>query len=289
VEEEDDDDDDDEGDEDDHGDEDDDDKELPSCAGHFDRLDGEYAPKPTSQARVYVYHGESVVASWSGTPLLQQDGDSKLWDNVFAAGKRSRQLELDDSSETEGRRTPKRIPRIVLSAPSDGEDGGVSEEIRLQPSRTLLSSEVERPRRQLRSSHPHTISSPQSPKRLLKKLRVSRTAVHLPQCEDPFFAGRLAATSVIMVREGLLAEAERLGRWSVNLVGKKQWDKMVECYDSAPRLDSDDRNWMASMLDDVHTSLRPVDEERAAELRAMSSEWQVMGILPKRSASPEAT
>jgi hypothetical protein len=177
----------------------------------------------------------------------------------------------------------------VLSAPSDEEDGGRVSDTRLQPSRTVLSSEVERPRRQLRNSRPLTPSSPQSPKRLLKKLRVSRTAVHLPECEDPFFAGRLAATSVIMVRDGLLAEAERLGRWSVNLVGKKQWDRMVECYGSAPRLDSEDRNWMASMLDDVHTSLRPVDEEKAAELRGMSSEWQVMGILPKRSASPEAT
>jgi hypothetical protein len=92
-----------------------------------------------------------------------------------------------------------------------------------------------------------------------------------------------------MAREGLLAEADKLGRWSVNLVGKKQWDKMVECYASAPRLDSDDRNWMACLLDDVHTSLHPVDEEKAAELRGMSSEWQVMGILPRRSMTPEPT
>jgi hypothetical protein len=272
--------------EDNHGDDGDNDDELPSCTGHFDQLDVEHNPKPAPQARVYVYHGKSIVASWSGTPLLQQNEDSQIWDSVFASRKRSGQFELDDSSETEGRRTPKRDPRIVLSVPSDEEENEVPEII--PPSRRTLSSEVEHPRRQLRNSRSPT-SSPPSPKRLLKKLRASRTAVHLPECEDPFFAGRLAATSVIMVREGLLAEADKLGRWSVNLVGKKQWDKMVECYASAPRLNSDDRNWMACLLDDVHTSLQPVDEEKAAELRGMSSEWQVMGILPRRSMTPEPT
>jgi hypothetical protein len=195
---------------------------------------------------------------------------------------------LEEDSETEGRRTPKRSPRIALSAPSDEEDeedGEVSDG--LPPSRTVK-LEVEEPRRSLRLSHPPT-SSPNPPMCMLRRLRVSRTAVQIPKCEDPFFAGRLAATSVIMVHDGLFAEADRLGRWSVNLVGKKMWDKMAECYGSAPRLVTDDRNWMSSLLDDVHTRLRLIDEERAAELRGMSLKWQDMGIIPKRSMTPEAT
>lgn len=261
-------------------------EEPPSCVGHFDRLDVEYTSKP-AQARVYVYHDERRVATWSGTPLLQQNEASQHRDSVAAAMRRSGQLELDDS-EMEGRGTPRGGPRIILSAPSDGQDEKAPD--RLAPS-TTFSSGVEGSRRQLRKrSNPPSPSSPQSPRRVLKKLRVSRTAVHLPESEDPFFAGRLAATSVIMVRDGLLAEAERLGRWSVDLVGKKQWDRMVECYGSSSRLDTDNHNWMASLFDDVHTSLQPIDEEKAAQLQGMTLEWQDMGILPRRSATPsEAT
>lgn len=69
-------------------------------------------------------------------------------------------------------------------------------------------------------------------------------------------------------------------------MGKREWDKMVENFGSAPRLDGDDADWMASMLDDVDTALRSIDEERAAELRGMRLEWQHMGVLPRRSMSP---
>jgi len=214
------------------------DNEPTSCVGHFDRLDVEYAPKPTKQARAYVFYDENPVASWSGTPLLQQNEFSQRWDAMVADRKRASELGLlEDSSETEGRRSP-------------------------------------------RHSHPPT-SPPHSPMQVLKRLQTSRTAVHRPEYEDLFFAGRLASTSVIMVHDGQPAEAERLGRWSVDLVGKKAWDKMVEMYSPGSRLETDDKNWMSSMLDDVHTWLRPIDDERAAELRTMISRWQDMDILPK--------
>lgn len=181
-------------------------------------------------------------------------------------------------------------PCIVVLEPSDSEDDQESddqesddqESDRLAPSRTISSGVKDPHQRQQRNSHPPSAS----PKSILKKLRVSHTATLLPGGEDPFFAGRLAATSVIMVREGQLAEAKRLGRWSVDLVGKREWDKMVENFGSAPRLDGDDADWMASMLDDVDTALRSIDEERAAELRGMRLEWQHMGVLPRRSMSP---
>jgi hypothetical protein len=47
--------------------------EPTSCVGHFDRLDVEHTAKPTSQARVYVFLDEHAIATWSGTPLLQQN------------------------------------------------------------------------------------------------------------------------------------------------------------------------------------------------------------------------
>jgi hypothetical protein len=262
------------------------DQEPASCIGHFDRLDVEHAPKPTKQARVYVFYDENPVASWSGTPLLQQNKASQRWDSVVADRKRARELGLlEDSSETEGRRTPPLPPptsgpSIVLSAPSDEEEEDDDEQSDgLPPSRTL-ETKVEEPRRSPRHSHPPTTSSQHSPMQMLKRLRVSRNAVRRPEYEDPFIACRLAATSVLMVHDGLLAEAERLGRWSVDLVGKRAWDKNVEVYISAPRLETDDGDWMSSMLDDVHTSLRSIDEERAAELRGMISRWQEMDILP---------
>jgi hypothetical protein len=249
------------------------DQEPASCIGHFDRLDVEHAPKPTKQARVYVFYDENPVASWSGTPLLQQNKASQRWDSVVADRKRARELGLlEDSSETEGRRTPPLPPptsgpSIVLSAPSDEEEEDDDEQSDgLPPSRTL-ETKVEEPRRSPRHSHPPTTSSQHSPMQMLKRLRVSRNAVRRPEYEDPFIACRLAATSVLMVHDGLLAEAERLGRWSVDLVGKRAWDKNVEVY-------------ISSMLDDVHTSLRSIDEERAAELRGMISRWQEMDILP---------
>jgi hypothetical protein len=262
---------------------DDDENEPTSCIGHFDRMDAEYAPKPTKQARVYVFYDEDPVASWSGTPLLQQNEVSRRWDAMVADRKRARELGLlEDSSETEGRRTPPGgAPRIVLSGPSDEEeDDQENEEVpdETSPSRTL-ESQVEAPRRSPRHSQPPTTPSPHSPMDMLKAVRAARTAVH--RYEDPFLAGRLAATSVIMVHDGQLAEAKRLGRWSVDLVGNKEWDKMVDMYGPEPRLKTDDKNWMSSMLDDVHNSLRPIDELRAAELRRMILEWQDMDILPK--------
>ena len=168
------------------------------------------------QPKVYVFHGERVVATWAGSALLQHAEVAQRWDSVCAdtaadadvaaATERSTgQSEVEDSSETEGRRTPVRGPPcIVVLEPSDSEDDQESddqesddqESDRLAPSRTISSGVKDPHQRQQRNSHPPSAS----PKSILKKLRVSHTATLLPGYEDPFFAGRLAATSVIMVR-----------------------------------------------------------------------------------------
>lgn len=79
-----------------------------------------------------------------------------------------------------------------------------------------------------------------SPRSTLMGLRVPRNEMkQILEAQDPYFAGRLAATSVILMRDELMDDAKRLGQWSVALVGKRAWVKMVESYTSAPRDEND--------------------------------------------------
>jgi hypothetical protein len=78
-----------------------------------------------------------------------------------------------------------------------------------------------------------------APWNILTSLRVSDDAERRPQAEDLYFASRLAATCVIMLRDGLEDAARVLGQWSIDLVGRRLWYKMVESYITTPRDDND--------------------------------------------------
>ena len=236
-------------------------------------VDVEYTPKAVAQAQVWVIHDERTDDAWTNPPLLQNNRNSRRRASGAAAaatGRSIRRLESEASeeeSETEGRRTPTR------------EEAASNEEYDDEPVDGLpLSSRTS----ELEAEETPTSSS-QSPRRMLKKLRVSHTAVRIPQAEDPYFAGRLVQISTFMIHDGQLVEATRLGRWGVDLVGKKEWDKWVEYYGPEPRLETDNGDFVALLLLDIDNNLRPIDEARAEELRGMSLEWQAMGILPRRS------
>lgn len=250
--------------------------EPPSCFGHFDRLDVEYTPKPAAQAQVWVIHDGRSEDAWTNPPLLQNNRNSRRWDSSAAAAaatERSiRHYSDPEESETEGRRTPTREGEVGFDVGEEEDDDEAPDEDPLSSRASSLEAEEDTP-----------TLSPQSPRRMLKKLRVSHTAVRVPQAEDPYFAGRLAQMSLLMIHDGHMVEAKRLGRWGIDLVGEKEWDKVVEYYGSEPRLETDNGDLMVLILLDVDINLRPIDEARAEELRGMSLEWQDMGILPRRS------
>lgn len=74
-----------------------------------------------------------------------------------------------------------------------------------------------------------------APWNILTSLRVLDEAERQPQAEDPYFAARLASTCVILLRDGLEEAAQVLGQWSINLVGRRHWYRMVENYLTTPR------------------------------------------------------
>jgi hypothetical protein len=78
-----------------------------------------------------------------------------------------------------------------------------------------------------------------APWNILTSLRVSDDAERQPQAEDLYFASRLAATCVIMLRDELEDAARVLGQWSIDLVGRRLWYKIVESYITTPRDDND--------------------------------------------------
>jgi len=270
------------GDEEEHGDNDNGDdnaNEPTSCFGHFDRLDVEYTPKPAAQVMIRVIHDWRVDDAWTSPPLLMDGGRSRRQDSVATTAAAAAERSI---KRWEGRRTPTGDTHIVFDMSSDVEDDDEAPD-RTSLSRTM-SLEAEDPQQEQYDPPSPTLPS-HSPRRVLKKLRRSHTAVRILRAEDPYFAGRLAQISVFMIHEGQMVEAERLGRWSVDLVGKYEWDRKVEDYGSEPRLETDNGELVNLLLDDLDMNLSPVDEARAAELRGMSLEWQDMGILPRRSTT----
>jgi hypothetical protein len=74
-----------------------------------------------------------------------------------------------------------------------------------------------------------------APWNILTSLRVSRDAERQPEAEDPYYAARLAATCVILLRDEKEEAAKVLGQWSIDLVGRRLWYRMVEAYITTPR------------------------------------------------------
>ena len=112
-------------------------------------------------------------------------------------------------------------------------------------------------------------------------LQVSTSTERISAAEDPYFAGRLAATSVILARDGLMHEAVKLGQWSVDLVGQHEWDKMIDSHVAAPRDENDNGEWMAGLLAEVDTHLANIDLSKVMELRELVVELQRKAILPE--------
>jgi len=119
-----------------------------------------------------------------------------------------------------------------------------------------------------------------APWNLLTSLRVSSDAERQPQAEDLYFAGRLAATCVILLRDGMTDAAKVLGQWSIDLVGRRCWYKMVETHITTPRDEKDDGAWIAYLLGEVDINLPKFDEAKAKELRDFVGELQEFGIVP---------
>lgn len=115
---------------------------------------------------------------------------------------------------------------------------------------------------------------------MLECLQVTGSAERTPAAEGPYFAGRLAAVSVILLRDGRMREAKMLGQWSVNLVGKQSWDKMVDIHECAPRDVNDNGEWMAGMLEEVDIHLWHIDSGKVMQLRELVLDLQIKGILP---------
>jgi hypothetical protein len=78
-----------------------------------------------------------------------------------------------------------------------------------------------------------------APWNILTSLRISDDAERQPQAEDLYFASRLAATCVILLRDELEDAAKVLGQWSIDLVGRRHWYKMVESYITTPKDEND--------------------------------------------------
>jgi len=74
-----------------------------------------------------------------------------------------------------------------------------------------------------------------APWNILTSLRISSDAERQPEAEDPYYAARLAATCVILLRDEKEEAAKVLGQWSIDLVGRRLWYRMVEAYITTPR------------------------------------------------------
>lgn len=122
-------------------------------------------------------------------------------------------------------------------------------------------------------------TTPPSPGRLLTSLRVSDNAVPRLGARDIYFAGRLASACVILIRDGRIAQAGWLGQWSVDMVGKELWDRMVVQHASAPRDVRDNEGWVRYLLGEVAIVLGHIDARRSRELQQMVLGWQAAGIL----------
>lgn len=219
-----------------------------------------------------VYH-DSPIAAWSNTSALRNAGISSLDFAVRCTVEGTESSLEDGEAEAASQRHTESAASSMLDA-----DAATDEEMLTTEQRPVLESvsmddedtamddeEVELP----------------EPWNLLSSLRVSDDAERQPLAEDLYFAGRLAATCVILLRDGMLDAAKVLGQWSVDLVGKRNWNKMVESYSTAPRDKNDNGAWMAYLLAEVDINLRKFDEEKAKELRDFVGELQEFGIVPQ--------
>lgn len=99
--------------------------------------------------------------------------------------------------------------------------------------------------------------------------------------EDIYFATRLASACVTLYGRGWASKIKTLARWSVDLVGKSMWDKVVLDFGEAANESEDDEKWASFLLAEVIINLKKLDEGRAAELREMVTALEEDGVLPE--------
>jgi hypothetical protein len=201
-----------------------------TCFGHFDRLDIEYTPLPKTKARVVVYHDDPNAAWWNAAALR----DAGISSQDFAARCRlgGAEASLEDGEVRVGSRWH---DESAASSMQDA-DGDTDEEI-LPTKQRAASSRAPLVEEDTAMEYEGVQLS--EPWNLLTSLQVSDDAERVPLAEDLYFAGRLASTCVILLCDGMVDAAKVLGQWSVDLVGKRNWDNMVVSYCTAPRDEND--------------------------------------------------
>jgi hypothetical protein len=187
-------------------------------------LDIEYTPKPTAKARVVVYHDDPVAAG-SNASALKEAGISSQ-DFAEQCALEETRVEGGDSAAVS-----QWYAESTDSAMQDA-DAATDEEVppsqqRAQPTRAPL------PEGDFNTDDEGGVYP--APWNILTSLRVSSDAERQPEAEDPYYAARLAATCVILLRDELEEAAKVLGQWSIDLVGRRLWYKMVEAYITTPR------------------------------------------------------
>lgn len=176
-----------------------------------------------------MYH-DGPVAAWSNASALKEAGISSR-DFAEQCGLGETESSVEDGST--GRLSLRR-PGSVSSSMQDADAATDEEksptEQRAEATRALLEEAFITDDEE--GEYP-------APWNILTSLRVLDEAKRQPQAEDPYFAARLAATCVILLRDELEDAARVLGQWSVNLVGRRHWYRMVENYITTPRDDND--------------------------------------------------
>lgn len=279
-----------------------------SCFGHFDRLDADYTPKPGSRT-VVLYHDSDAASSASSieraaakearVTKLRQPSSRGVRDGRAAGGLLNESIEEEKEGgdgvnlrsrdkETSGAvgsvdaaRTNAglHITQNELSPPGDND-----EDMAIDPSGVTTGEhggvrDAQSTIDYVADGTSSSTTTPPSPGRLLTSLRVSDNAVPRLGARDIYFAGRLASACVILIRDGRISQAGWLGQWSVDMVGKELWDRMVVQHASAPRDVRDDEEWVRYLLGEVAIVLGHIDARRSRELQQMVLGWQAAGIL----------
>ena len=177
-----------------------------------------------------MYH-DGPDAAWSNISALKDAGISS---RDFAArcdiGRTKSSVEDRDAGAA-----PQRYMELTTSSMQD-EDAAADEEVaRLEQRAISIRAQLED---EAFTTDDEGGEYP-SPWNILTSLRVLDEAEPQPQAEDLYFASRLAATCVTLLRDGLEEAAQVLGQWSINLVGRRHWYRTVETYITTPRDEND--------------------------------------------------
>lgn len=176
-----------------------------------------------------VYH-DGPIAAWSNASALKDAGiSSRDFAEQCALGETESSVEDGSAGGTSQRHAESRTSSMQDADAATDEMSTTMQ--RAESTRTSLEEEA--------FTTDDEGGEYPAPWNILTSLRVSDDAERQPQAEDLYFASRLAATCVIMLRDELEDAARVLGQWSIDLVGRRLWYKMVESYITTPRDEND--------------------------------------------------